>query len=158
MYAIVHNKTVRKFQVKVSLLVAKGKERESGKLHKSEIVLPRIVPGCGVAFDERDACLKFTGSCFDLLYDISIHFLFLPLFLSLAFFRCFSFCKSTRTLKKKMEGEELAGEDWARDEEMKLKAMKRRGVVSRAPPPPPVGFIGPGISCETRTIKRFIPL
>lgn len=34
-----------------------------------------------------------------------------------------------------MEGEELAGEDWARDEEMKLKAMKRRGVV-RAPPPP----------------------
>lgn len=100
MYAIVHNKTVRKFQVKVSLLVAKGKERESGKLHKSEIVLPRIVPGCGVAFDERDACLKFTGSCFDLLYDISIHFLFLPLFLSLAFFRCFSFCKSTRTLKK----------------------------------------------------------
>lgn len=56
-----------------------------------------------------------------------------------------------------MEGEELAGEDWARDEEMKLKAMKRRGVVSRAPPPPR-WFHSPGISRETRTIKRFIPL
>lgn len=37
---------------------------------------------------------------------------------------------------KKIKGEKLAGEDWARDE-MELKAMKRRGVVSS----PPVGFI-----------------
>lgn len=131
MYAIVHNiKPFGNFRSKFRCWWRKVK-RESGKLHKAEVVLPRIVRGCGVAFDERDACLKFTGSFFELLYDIPIYFLFLPLPLSLSssfcFFRYFSFCKSTY-VKKMIE--EFR---WRSFDEVELKAMKRRGT--------PVGFI-----------------
>lgn len=79
-------------------------KRESGKLHKAEVVLSRIVRGCGVAFDERDACLKFTGSCFELLYDIPIYFLLLSLLLPLSLFFLFSLVDA---YVKKMAGEEF---------------------------------------------------